>query len=218
MQDLEEKKKRMEEEMQVQTAHATHEERKRLIDSHEAKLLQMEQEVHRKKMSDEEVLRQKLEARKKKKQAHVQKKQEEELSRAEKKGQDLSGEIKKQMKAKAFAELRKMVLDGKYPEALAVLRQTQEQETKEMLAHQSKEFVTEMAALPDGTRFTCFTSTKSTNADTCGCGAVCQALTRRLRSNGSATSTRCSVYLRYWYKRTNSDTCGTQLLVQKYKN
>jgi hypothetical protein len=146
MQDLEEKKKkRMEEEMQVQIAHATHEERKRLIDNHEAKLLQMEQEVNSKKMSDEEVLRQKLEARKKKKQAHAQKKQEEELSRAEKKGQDLLGEIKKQMKAKAFEELRKMVLDGKYPEALALLRQTQEQETKEMLAHQSKEFVTEMA-------------------------------------------------------------------------
>jgi len=150
MKELEEKKKKMEEEMSVRAENTTDEERKRLIDSHEMKMKQMEQDEKTRKASDDDLLRLKLAARKKKKQSQQQRKQKEELSNAEVSGHDLSEGMKTRMKATAFAELRQMALDGKDQEAKALLRQSHEHEDIEMRAGHTREFVSVMAALPDG--------------------------------------------------------------------
>jgi len=150
MKELEEKKKKMEDEMSVRAENTTEEERKKLIDSHEAKMKQMEQEEKTRKASDDDMLRLKLAARKKKKQAQQDKKQKEELSNAEASRHDLSEGMKEKIKAKAFADLRQMVLDGKDQEAKALLRQSHDHEDIEMRAGHTREFVNAMAALPDG--------------------------------------------------------------------
>ena len=109
-----------------------------------------QQDEKARKAADEEMLRKKLEARKRKKQAQVLKKQQEELSQAAQSGQNLGEEMKRKMKASAFAEMRQMVLDGKYEEAVMLLRKQHEQEVRDMRGAHSRETASTMAALPEG--------------------------------------------------------------------
>ena len=111
----------------------------------------MKQEAKNRKAGDEEMLRKKLEARKRKKEAQVLKKQEEELAQAEreaeKSGQSLEEFMQSKMKAAGFAELREMVLAGRYDEAVMLLRRQHEQEMRDMRGTHARETAMTMAPL-----------------------------------------------------------------------
>jgi hypothetical protein len=111
----------------------------------------VKQEAKNRKAGDEEMLRKKLEARKRKKEAQVLKKQEEELAQAEreaeKSGQSLEEFMQSKMKAAGFAELREMVLAGRYDEAVMLLRRQHEQETRDMRGAHARETAMTMAPL-----------------------------------------------------------------------
>ena len=126
MQELEGKKKTMQEEMAERPANSTEQERQTMIAHHEEELAQMELEAKKGKASEEDMLRQKLEARKKKKQALQKQKQQEELNEAALAGGDAEAEVKKRVKAAALQELQQMVLTDDLQGAVRLLRQAHE--------------------------------------------------------------------------------------------
>ena len=107
----------------------------------------VKQEAKTRKAGDEEMLRQKLEARKRKKEAQVIKKQQEELREAEKSGQSLGEFMQSKLKAAGFAELREMVLAGRYDEAVMLLRRQHEQEMRDQRGAHARETAMTMGPL-----------------------------------------------------------------------